>query len=140
MRVDRIGVMYRRQRGRPSGSEEEEEDWVDEYMERRCTRENPFTAADKDEIELNIGYILEINGDLVHDAREEAIASLLHLCEICMRFAIERARLGMERLMSFEQDRAGEITPRRELSQVELAALELLTSDWKRATARHANR
>ncbi len=60
MRVDRIGVMYRRQRGRPTGSEEEEEDWVHGYMERRCTRENPFAAADKDEIERNIGYILEM--------------------------------------------------------------------------------
>ena len=102
--------------------------------------ENPFTAADKDEIERSLGYILEINGDLVHDAREEAIASLLHLCEIWMRVAIERARLGMERLMSIEHDRAGASTPRRELSQVELAALEWLASDWKRATARHANR
>ena len=140
MRVDRIGVLYGRQRGRPSGSEEEEEDCVDEYMERRCTRENPFTAADKDEIERDIGYILEINGELVHDEREEAIASLLHLCEIWMRVAIERARLGMERLMSSEQDRVGASAPRRELSQVERAALEWLTSDWKRAAVRHGNR
>ena len=139
MRVD-IGVLYRRQRGRPSGSEGEEEDWVDKYMERRCTRENPFTAADKDEIQRSIGYILEINGELVHDEREEAIASLLHLCEIWMRVAIERARLGMERLMNNGQDRAGASTPRRELSQVERAALEWLTCGWKRATVRQVNR
>ena len=132
MRVDRIGVMYRRQRGNPAEDDHEEERLVDLYMERRMSRENPFTAADTEEIRRRIEYILEISGDLGQGASEEATASLLHLCEVWMRIALERCKQGTELLTVREA--AVMNMPKRELTQAQQAALTWLTSSWMGAT------
>ena len=97
-------------------------------------QENPFTSADKDEITSNIEYLLEINGYATQGAQDEAVVALQHLCEVWMRIAIERSRRGMEGLMRHERDLACPSRPRRELNQVEVAALSLITDNWKRAT------
>lgn len=132
MRVDRIAVLYRRHRGGPHVDEEE---LVDDYMERKCSRENPFTAADKDEIASNIEYILEANGYSTQGVHDEAVAALHHLCEVWMRISIERTSRGMKGLVEHERDLVCQGGPRRELNQVEMAALCLVAEDWVRATA-----
>ena len=132
MRVDRIGVLFRRERG---GKHDNEEDYVDEYMEQKSSRANPFTAADKDDIASNIEYILQISGYGTQGEHDEAIAELLHLCEVWMGISVERTKRGLEGLARHEWDIAHLGRPRRDLNQVELAALSLLAGDQGRPAA-----
>lgn len=130
--MDRIGVLFRRHGGWPY--DEEEEEFIDEYMDRMCSRENQFTTmADREEIGANIEYILEINGFATQGTQDEAVAALRHLTEVWIRISVERARRGIESLIKRGRAPALQTNHGRELSQVEAAAFNFIAADWRRA-------
>ena len=78
---------------------------------------------------------MEINGYDTQGDQDEAIAELLHLCEVWMGISVERTKRGLEGLARHEWDIARLGRPRRNLDQVELAAVSLFAEDQKRLAA-----